>query len=83
VSLPGRWVALGRRLQAGRAAQHRSQQWVAARLGVTQASVGRHERGDRRPSREHLAIYATVLGIDLVDLLVLAEYVSPAPPGVD
>lgn len=80
---PPRWLALGVQLRAGREAQGRSQAWVAVRVGVTPTSVGRHERGHHRPSREHLARYATVLRIDREELLVLAAYVLPRLSAVD
>jgi transcriptional regulator with XRE-family HTH domain len=69
-----RYTALGRRLQAGRQARRLLQPTVAARLGVTQTSVARYERGERRPDRERLGVYAALLGIDPEALLALAGY---------
>lgn len=50
---------------------------VAGQLGVHKSMVSQYERGLVRPRRAIIERYATVVGIDLVELLVLAEYVRP------
>jgi transcriptional regulator with XRE-family HTH domain len=72
------YAALGAGLRAARAAAHRPQTWLAARLGVAQAVVSHYEHGRTRPRPERLAVYAAVLGVDPAELVALAGY--PAPP---
>lgn len=47
-----------------------SQSEAARRLGLSEAAVNRHERGNRRPDLRTLQQYAELYGVTLFDLHV-------------
>ncbi|MGE0539700.1 MAG: helix-turn-helix domain-containing protein [Dehalococcoidia bacterium] len=71
------WRSLGERLRAARARTGLFQRDVAFRLGVQRGMYGQYELGIARPSRERLAAMATMLDLDLTELLILAGYEPP------
>ena len=54
---------------------------VAARSSVSSSHLGRMERGERSPSFAVLRKIARPLGFEETELLRLADYLSPQPPG--
>lgn len=68
------WPAFGRRLAEARAHVRLRQADVARSLGVTPPAYIAYERGVTRPRRERFEQLATVLEIDLDELLALAGY---------
>jgi len=55
---------------------------LAARSGVSASHLGRIERGERFPSGHILRKIAKPLGLAEAELLAVAGYLSPQPPGV-
>ena len=53
---------------------------LAAKAGVSASHLGRIERGERFPSAHTLRKIAKPLGFDEVELLTLADYISPQSP---
>lgn len=54
---------------------------VAARSGISSSHLGRIEKGERSPSFAVLRKIARPLGFEEMELLRLADYLSPQPPG--
>jgi transcriptional regulator with XRE-family HTH domain len=66
-------AAIGRRMAELRTAAGRSQETVAARLGVSQNTVSRWENGTiRLPPLSVLGAYADLVGVTLTDVLAPA-----------
>lgn len=51
---------------------------VAARIGVSHATLSRWESGDRHPTRDNLAAWAAALGWEIAEVLVP----DPSLPGL-
>ena len=56
-------------------------QELTAKSGVSASHLGRIERGERFPSARILRRIARPLGFEEDELLILAGYLSPRPPG--
>lgn len=69
---------LGRHLRQARDALHLSSRGLAARTGLTDATIVRIELGEfAAPSPDKLARMANALGLPLEDVYALADYAAP------
>lgn len=73
--------ALPLRLRMLRAMRRRSQQELAGRVGVSQDTIGRWERGQAFPPADRLVILARELGVCLDYLCGVSEAMNGLPPG--
>jgi len=73
---------LGKMLKRQRLVAELTLRELAARSGVSQSHLARIERGERFPSAHILRKIAKPLGFDESQLLIVAGYLSPQPPGV-
>lgn len=76
---PPPYIALGQSIASGRvAAGLEKQADLALRLGISQQSVSRWEAGTHRPKQLQINHIATVLSLDVGDLMTLAGYTPAA-----
>ena len=61
-------MAVGERIREARKRKKLTQHELASALGVTQAVVGRYERGERTPKLKTLTRIAKELGVNVRDL---------------
>ncbi|HUV56560.1 MAG TPA: helix-turn-helix transcriptional regulator [Dehalococcoidales bacterium] len=71
---------LGRMIKQRRVMTGLTLHKLGAASGVSASHLGRIERGERFPSGHILRRIATPLGFDEVELLTLANYISPQSP---
>lgn len=75
--------AMGRQIAAERVAVNMSQATLAARVGITERSLGRYERGERDIPLRSLGQIADVLGLLPSQIMLRAEERAALDAGYD